>query len=253
MAGIAQSQDELQAHLRDHLRFLAASSDAFDAGHDGESKRLAVSLRVLFHDTAKSRSLLGQLDRLSGRFISTALPHDSGNLLTHGGLIMTAMKGQSTTYYAPLDDTIIHRWLPFGDWWNETVFVDDQRATLARRGLVLAVANQDGGAHVDPMLSETYARLSRHNSMGWVISPGERPIPNAERAAIRQIAHETLKTLEAGYKKKPTIEANIFMGGGMVHEGAGPPSPIPRPEKFGRNEPCPCGSGIKFKKCHGAI
>ncbi len=21
--------------------------------------------------------------------------------------------------------------------------------------------------------------------------------------------------------------------------------------KAGRNEPCPCGSGIKFKKCHG--
>ena len=22
-------------------------------------------------------------------------------------------------------------------------------------------------------------------------------------------------------------------------------------EKVGRNEPCPCGSGKKFKKCHG--
>jgi preprotein translocase subunit SecA len=23
-------------------------------------------------------------------------------------------------------------------------------------------------------------------------------------------------------------------------------------KKIGRNEPCPCGSGKKFKKCHGA-
>lgn len=23
-------------------------------------------------------------------------------------------------------------------------------------------------------------------------------------------------------------------------------------EKVGRNEPCPCGSGVKFKRCHGA-
>ncbi|WP_317987730.1 SEC-C metal-binding domain-containing protein [Klebsiella variicola] len=23
-------------------------------------------------------------------------------------------------------------------------------------------------------------------------------------------------------------------------------------EKIGRNTPCPCGSGVKFKKCHGA-
>jgi len=22
--------------------------------------------------------------------------------------------------------------------------------------------------------------------------------------------------------------------------------------KVGRNEPCPCGSGVKYKKCHGA-
>ncbi|MCW8206084.1 hypothetical protein D8B24_03200 [Verminephrobacter aporrectodeae subsp. tuberculatae] len=22
--------------------------------------------------------------------------------------------------------------------------------------------------------------------------------------------------------------------------------------KVGRNEPCPCNSGLKFKKCHGA-
>jgi len=22
-------------------------------------------------------------------------------------------------------------------------------------------------------------------------------------------------------------------------------------EKFGRNDPCPCGSGLKYKKCHG--
>jgi len=24
-------------------------------------------------------------------------------------------------------------------------------------------------------------------------------------------------------------------------------------EKTGRNEPCPCGSGKKFKNCHGAV
>ncbi|MEE8519384.1 MAG: SEC-C metal-binding domain-containing protein [Dehalococcoidia bacterium] len=23
--------------------------------------------------------------------------------------------------------------------------------------------------------------------------------------------------------------------------------------KVGRNEPCPCGSGKKYKKCHGAV
>jgi len=26
-----------------------------------------------------------------------------------------------------------------------------------------------------------------------------------------------------------------------------------RYKKIGRNEPCPCGSGVKFKRCHGAV
>jgi preprotein translocase subunit SecA len=47
--------------------------------------------------------------------------------------------------------------------------------------------------------------------------------------------------------------------------GAVAPSMPPRPQpkqiqqpaqrqgpKIGRNDPCPCGSGQKFKKCHGA-
>jgi preprotein translocase subunit SecA len=28
--------------------------------------------------------------------------------------------------------------------------------------------------------------------------------------------------------------------------------PIRAEEKVGRNDPCPCGSGKKYKKCHGA-
>jgi hypothetical protein len=30
-----------------------------------------------------------------------------------------------------------------------------------------------------------------------------------------------------------------------------PPQASARPGKVGRNDPCPCGSGRKFKKCHG--
>ena len=26
-----------------------------------------------------------------------------------------------------------------------------------------------------------------------------------------------------------------------------------KPKKIGRNEPCPCGSGVKYKKCHGDL
>ena len=29
--------------------------------------------------------------------------------------------------------------------------------------------------------------------------------------------------------------------------------PEPKKPKVGRNEPCPCGSGKKFKQCHGKL
>ena len=33
-----------------------------------------------------------------------------------------------------------------------------------------------------------------------------------------------------------------------------PLTPIVRETpKVGRNEPCPCGSGLKYKKCHGNV
>jgi preprotein translocase subunit SecA len=32
---------------------------------------------------------------------------------------------------------------------------------------------------------------------------------------------------------------------------AGPPKPVRSGAKVGRNDPCPCGSGKKYKKCHG--
>ena len=39
----------------------------------------------------------------------------------------------------------------------------------------------------------------------------------------------------------------------LTHRHAGPAGePVVREtRKVGRNEPCPCGSGKKFKHCHG--
>jgi hypothetical protein len=37
-----------------------------------------------------------------------------------------------------------------------------------------------------------------------------------------------------------------------VLRGSAPTQPVVRAEdKVGRNDPCPCGSGKKYKKCHG--
>ena len=42
----------------------------------------------------------------------------------------------------------------------------------------------------------------------------------------------------------------------QIEEGTMPDvarrEPVRKPNKVGRNEPCPCGSGKKFKQCHGS-
>jgi hypothetical protein len=48
--------------------------------------------------------------------------------------------------------------------------------------------------------------------------------------------------------------APVFEGGEEEHEHEVQPEPATPapPQKIGRNDPCPCGSGKKYKKCHGA-
>ena len=46
--------------------------------------------------------------------------------------------------------------------------------------------------------------------------------------------------------------APVFEAGEEEHETQPEPAPPAPPQKIGRNDPCPCGSGKKYKKCHGA-
>ncbi len=117
---------------------------------------------------------------------------------------------------------------------------------------MLTAADQDGGAHIDPALDERYARFAHDNTLGWVHgAPGEpgKPMEGAVRSGIRQIAHEVLRTLVPGYPPRHGFH--------VAPESPPMTTPTPKPQvgvlvpKVRRNEPCPCGSGKKYKKCHG--
>lgn len=266
--GVNQSKAELEAQLRDQLGFLEASSAAYDAGYTSEAKRLAVAVRVLVHDTPKSKSLLGLLDKKNGAFVSTAIPAVKGNLLGHQGLVLTAMTASGARYIAPLDEPgpSPQRVVEFDEWWERTVFADSAGNHLSRRSLVLAMANQDGGAHVDPKLNEFYRRISRGGALSVrnVTAGVEVPVTGIELAAVRQIAHELLKSLTPGYEKEPDltdvkflvaepsfVKRDLDLSSAFDHNPRPPAKPYPKGSNPGRNQQCPCGSGKKFKRCHG--
>ena len=289
-----QSLDELRAHLREQIGFLKSSADAFDRGELPEAKRLAVALRILIHESPTSHSLLGQLGQRDRDFCSLSYgANRQGNLLPGSNLLVMVKSLLTPTeplrYMAPLDDAPLGS-VPLSEWWEAPVFWHPDGLTLSRRQLVLSVANKDGGAHVDPELGQAYAHFSREDGIGVRADVASRElILGATDVAVRQIAHETLRSLEPAYRKKPSYpKGSVMMGGVSITFQPFAPGEAPLPskttsapsapapsggsneipigcieidpklllrnpsptQKVGRNDPCPCGSGKKAKKCH---
>lgn len=119
--------DDLEAHFSEQLGFLDRSAASFDAGFESEAKRLAHTIRILVHDTGTSHSLLGQLNLKDREWLDTCIPDESGNLMTHGGLVAQAI-GRKVRWVAMLDEVPIVSKKSFDEWWDAPVFRDDARA-----------------------------------------------------------------------------------------------------------------------------
>ncbi|MFN7992103.1 MAG: preprotein translocase subunit SecA [Bryobacteraceae bacterium] len=68
----------------------------------------------------------------------------------------------------------------------------------------------------------------------------------AEKRAAQAAIQDVTRKIQRD-KDKELAELQ-FVGGG----GAAAQKQVIRNDKVGRNDPCPCGSGKKYKKCHGA-
>ncbi len=73
-------------------------------------------------------------------------------------------------------------------------------------------------------------------------------IPMAEESQ-QQVREAQLPQSDA--KKLSTGRQEVAGGGRQVAQGGKGSQPIRVEKKVGRNDPCPCGSGKKYKNCHG--
>lgn len=197
------SNSELEGHLGEQLGFLQRSAHAFDEGYRAETKRMAITLRIILH-TRRYPSLLKQLGRDEIDFLDTAHEFNPANLLSTHSLICLSIRSGQVSYLAAFDSRQTQRRTPFKNWWSSVIFADQDKRQMTRSDLVLTIADQDGGAHVDGQLNAVYAAISRENSLGWRSNSAtgdEQPILGAEQASIRQIAHEVLRTLVPGYSR----------------------------------------------------
>ena len=69
---------------------------------------------------------------------------------------------------------------------------------------------------------------------------------------VRVVQEDDVERLEEERRRKQ--EQEVQLNKGAAGEDGGMSRTVKREgEKIGRNDPCPCGSGKKFKKCHGRV
>src|SRR5260370_739579 len=70
--GYQRGDTDLIERLQEQVGFLRRSAVAYDEGEHSEARRLATTVRILCHDTGRSRALLQQLGLLEElRFVDT--------------------------------------------------------------------------------------------------------------------------------------------------------------------------------------
>jgi hypothetical protein len=189
--------------LQQQLQFIRRSSGAYDQGAEEEALRIATSLRVIFHHTTQSTSLITHLGFGHKKMLSSSRGHgDWRDYLAHE----INLNSSTPIRMKPILGDKFHE-LTIEDWWkNETVFVH-AGTNHSRRKIVLSAANKDGGAHVASGLEQYYEFLCAGEYLfgitGNLEYNGPPPFPqgvtifpkNAHFALIRQFAHETLASV----------------------------------------------------------
>jgi hypothetical protein len=197
--------------LREQLKFLRTSAREFDRGNEAESKRLATTLRVLFHNTNHSKSLFHQLGMEGCKMLRAPEQFRKQELLDHvffktdkTGSFAVPRLDQSrlteTTLEVWWDLQIVHSYPP-----STKSYAGIRRIQYTRKDVVLAAANKDGGAHVDPTLEEFYKHLAAEGEgavgMTVHVTPTHGPreqlrAENTHLAMIRDFTFEVLESAE---------------------------------------------------------
>lgn len=198
------------------MRFIYKSAFAYSNKEDfNEARRIATHLRVLFHHKGSNRALLKTL----GAWDDLTLYDTSGGGVIIGpptmirGLIMLRESTNRTPVIrqtVPLFDRGPHgsRYFvrrPFAEWWSMPILTHTpSRTVFTRSDFVLSVAEQDGGAHVDPTISEKWALLSRDHAFDPIfgVENGKLvPYAGMDLAVICQIGYEAFTSL----RERPDI------------------------------------------------
>lgn len=185
---------DLREHLKTQLRLLKRSSAIYDQGHTDEALHIAVTLRVLFHDTRNSTSLCSHLGVKSRMRLVSTIGSGKKKEDVDPSRMGIAPLMLSFDGVKPLLGKAPRRIeLGFEDWWHEVIMA--QNVVLTRRDIVLSAANQDGGAHIDCDPSQKTRELKKGVGTLILRSGGKETVEtltNHHYPQIRQFAFEVV-------------------------------------------------------------
>lgn len=208
--------DDLNNELMTQLDFLLKSCYAFDHGDYSEAKRISSTLRTLLKDKGSSISLLGQLNQ-KNEFYSYTYKVRS-EISVQQNYLVCSLENPVHQYLPNFISEVIQKsLLTFKDWWEQVVISDMRANEFTREKIILSVAEQDGGSHVDPSINDDYFKLTRENSQMVFFATGDfsqgfpavfpkdmlKPMMPPVWHTIRQIAHEVLITIGKEYHYDP--------------------------------------------------
>jgi hypothetical protein len=210
---VGRTPAELREAFKQQVKLLTTYCRLYDEGDHSLALPTSTCLRLLIHQSGKSRSLLDQLGLRGGRFYTTAPPLNPRNLMTECNLVVLRMSLAGAEFLPAIGPLAFRDRLAFPEWWLAPVLKGKGGVTMSRHDVVTAVANTDGGAHVDPGLEAIYHSFRSGALLNWFhlrepaprhgaeaggppLSPGGTLIREPQYACIRAIAHEFLLTMQ---------------------------------------------------------
>jgi preprotein translocase subunit SecA len=141
-----------------------------------------------------------------------------------------------------------------GQWKDHLASMDHLRQGIGLRGYAQKNPKQEYKAEAFNMFSEMLDRIKRE-----VIGILARvQIQRQEDVEAMEAQRERPRNVQ--YEHPDAAQPTAAEGVNGIPEGATAPSQpaevkpfVRQGRKVGRNEPCPCGSGKKYKQCHGKL
>lgn len=145
---------EVMIRFRENLGFLVTSARHFDSGVHAEALRLAMTVRNLSYEGGQGDSILTQIGAKPGMrwqsyYTPFAMEVPEGTPVFGSSLYGMVFAADGSTSLEPLDFGPNGRQVSYDDWWTGEPVIEVGEDRFTRKQLVLGLANQDGGGHVD--------------------------------------------------------------------------------------------------------